>query len=92
MSHAAAARTCANCRYQSLAPDRKMLCAHPRGVESLPETEPERSCDDFRISFSAAKALAFETPAQQRQRLGEHWEEPMRQHLSARCNSAQFQS
>ncbi|MDB5509346.1 MAG: hypothetical protein JWL93_1815 [Hyphomicrobiales bacterium] len=87
-----AARTCANCRYQSLAPDRNMRCTYPRGVASLTATEPDRSCDDFRISFSAAKALAFENPAAQPQGLGEQWEEPMRRHLSARTKSFQLQS
>ena len=35
-----------------------MRCTYPRAAESLTATEPERSCDHFRISFSAAKALA----------------------------------
>ncbi|MDO9442617.1 MAG: hypothetical protein Q7T73_17150 [Beijerinckiaceae bacterium] len=87
-----AARICANCRYQTMAPDNELRCANPRDLENIHAIEPSHSCDAFRISFTAAKALAFPGPTTPREGLGENWEEPMRRHLAARARMTQLHS
>jgi hypothetical protein len=72
-------KTCANCIYLSFSGTQGLRCADPAaGTPDRPVTAQD-SCGRFRLSFSAAKELAFRTAHQTR---SEGWEIAMHRHLS----------
>jgi len=72
-------KTCANCIYLSFSGTQGLRCADPAaGTPDRPVTAQD-SCGRFRLSFSAAKELAFRTAHQTR---SEGWEITMHRHLS----------
>jgi ribosomal protein L40E len=75
------ARICRNCRYVAFRPGADLRCLEPAMRDGHLKVQPTSACSRFRISFAAAKLIAFRNGAR---KPPEAWELAMHRHLFPR--------